>query len=281
VPERRYELEDLLRIMQRLRDPETGCPWDLKQDFASIVPSTLEECYELAAAIEHGDFDHVAEELGDVLFQVVFYAQLGSERGLFDFPAIVHTLADKLVRRHPHVFAGGEIEGVLRGELDEQGVKAQWEAIKREERRARDQHHALADVPVALPALPRAQKLQKRAAQVGFDWEHPDDVLAKLEEEIAELRAAMAGDDAAAVEGEMGDVLFTCVNLARQLRLDAETSLRGASAKFERRFTAMEDAARAEGLSLDALDAAALEERWRAEKAAETGAGKAPGTARE
>ena len=267
MPDDRYGLDDLLRIMERLRDPETGCPWDLKQDFRSIVPSTIEECYELAAAIEHADYDHVAEELGDVLFQVVFYGQLGREAGLFDFPQVVHTLADKLVRRHPHVFADGTIEGVVRGELDEQQVKAQWETIKAEERVARDQTRALADVPVALPALPRAQKLQKRAARVGFDWDGPAGVLARLEEELAELREAVAAGKGAAVAGELGDLLFTCVNLARHLKVDGETALRGANARFEARFTAMEDAVQADGARLEDLEPAALEARWAAAKA--------------
>ena len=275
MPDDRYGLDDLLRIMERLRDPETGCPWDLKQDFRSIVPSTIEECYELAAAIEHADYDHVAEELGDVLFQVVFYGQLGREAGLFDFPQVVHTLADKLVRRHPHVFADGTIEGVVRGELDEQQVKAQWETIKAEERVARDQTRALADVPVALPALPRAQKLQKRAGRVGFDWDGPAGVLARLEEELAELREAVAAGKGAAVAGELGDLLFTCVNLARHLKVDGETALRGANARFEARFTAMEDAVLADGARLEDLEPAALEARWAAAKAvlASTGGG--------
>ncbi|TCO77735.1 nucleoside triphosphate pyrophosphohydrolase [Chromatocurvus halotolerans] len=264
----RYDLNDLLRIMQRLRDPDGGCPWDLKQDFQSIVPSTIEECYELAEAIEQEDYPHVAEELGDVLFQVIFYAQLGSERALFDFHAIVHTLADKLVRRHPHVFVPGDLERrVDPGALDEADVKAQWEAIKREERRARDQHHALADVPVALPALQRSQKLQKRAAHAGFDWSDSDGVLDKLEEEIAELRAAMHSGESDAVEDEMGDVLFTCVNLARWLKLDAERALRRASGKFERRFRRVEELAGARGATLDSLDPIALDELWQAAKA--------------
>ena len=267
MPDDRYGLDDLLRIMERLRDPETGCPWDLKQDFNSIVPSTIEECYELAAAIEHGDYDHVAEELGDVLFQVVFYGQLGREAGLFDFPQVVHTLADKLVRRHPHVFADGAVEGVVRGDLDEQQVRAQWEAIKAEERVARDQSRALADVPVALPALPRAQKLQKRAARVGFDWDGPAGVFAKLEEELAELREAVAAGEGAAITEELGDLMFTCVNLARHLHVDGEMALRGANARFEARFTVMEDAVKADGARLEDLDTAALEARWAAAKA--------------
>jgi ATP diphosphatase len=264
----RYSMAQLLRIMQRLRDPEYGCAWDLKQDFHSILPSTLEECYELADAIEREDWPHVADELGDVLFQVIFHAQLGSERELFDFSTVVHALADKLIRRHPHVFAGGDIEGIVRSELDSETVKAQWEQIKQQERRDRDQHHALADVPLALPALPRAQKLQKRAAQVGFDWPDADPVLHKMDEELAELRAALAAADQSGVAEEIGDVLFTTVNLARKLRLDAEECLRAASAKFERRFARMEDAAGQQGTNLAQLDLAALEVLWQQAKAA-------------
>ena len=147
----RYSIADLLRVMERLRDPKHGCPWDLKQDFKSIVPSTLEECYELASAIEQEDYHHVGEELGDVMFQVVFYAQLGSEQGLFNFEQVVNTLVEKLVRRHPHVFAAGEIEGVANGSVSVDDVNASWEAIKQQERSAREQHGVLADVPVALP----------------------------------------------------------------------------------------------------------------------------------
>ena len=266
----RYDVGDLLRVMQRLRDPDSGCPWDLRQDFRSIVPSTLEECYELAEAIEQGDFPHVAEELGDVLFQVVFYARLGEEQGLFSFDTVVQTLVEKLLRRHPHVFAAGEIEGIVDASTDEAAVKASWEAIKREERAARAHHGVLDDVPVALPALPRAQKLQKRAAQVGFDWPQPSAVVDKLQEELDELRAALAADSRDAVAEEMGDVLFTCVNLARHLGLDAETSLRHASQKFERRFRAMEQAADAAGQGdLAALTAGELETLWQAAKRGE------------
>lgn len=262
-----YTVNDLLRVMQRLRNPQDGCPWDLQQDFRSIVPSTLEECYELAEAIEHGDYPHVAEELGDVLFQVVFYARLGEEQGLFSFGDIVHTLVDKLLRRHPHVFAEGEIEGVLAASLDVAEVKRSWEAIKREERAARAQGGVLDDVPVALPALPRAQKLQKRAALVGFDWPDAAAVLGKLDEEQRELQEAMAAGSEAAIADEMGDLLFTCVNLARQLGLDAEAVLRQASAKFEQRFRAMEIAAAASGSAdLRALTGSELEALWRAAK---------------
>ncbi len=263
-----YTLPDLLRVMERLRDPDTGCPWDLKQDFHTIVPSTLEECYELAQAIEQGDYPHVGEELGDVLFQVVFYAQMGRERGYFTFDGIVDTLVRKLVRRHPHVFAAGDIEGVVpeadRGSVE--SVRESWESIKEEERLSRQKVGTLADVPSALPALPRAQKLQKRAARVGFDWDSAAAVLDKLQEEIDELRRALDQGGITEKEEELGDVLFTCVNLARHLGLDAETSLRKSSAKFEHRFRAMEAQADASGRALPALSMAEMEALWQRAK---------------
>jgi len=252
--------------MERLRDPDTGCPWDVRQDFHSIVPSTLEECYELAQAIEHEDYPHVEEELGDVLFQVVFYAQLGREQSLFDFNGIVDGLVRKLLRRHPHVFLDGEIEGVVPGRASIEDVKHNWEAIKQDERREKSMPGILADVPVALPALPRAQKLQKRAARVNFDWPGPEAVLAKLEEEIAELRAALAENKAADIAEEMGDILFTGVNLARKLGLDAESGLRHASAKFERRFIDMEARAAACGEQLADYSPRELDALWEAAK---------------
>lgn len=262
MPLTRYTLEDLLRVMQRLRDPQDGCPWDLAQDFDTIVPSTLEECYELAAAIEAGDMDHLAEELGDVLFQVVFYTQMGQERGLFSFASVVDTLAAKLVRRHPHVFANGELEGRLEEGVSVEQVNNTWELIKQQERTAKSQHGVLADVPVALPALPRAQKVQKRAAQVNFDWNETGQVLDKLEEEIAELRAALAEDDKTAIDEEMGDLLFSMVNLCRHLRLDAESALRGATRKFESRFSEMESLAARANQSLDTLSPAQWDALW-------------------
>ena len=263
---KRYDISDLQRVMERLRDPEHGCPWDLKQDFDTIVPSTLEECYELAHAIEEGDFHHVAEELGDVLFQVIFYSQLGRERELFSFDGIVDTLVSKLVRRHPHVFARGEIEGIAEGVTSEEEVNVSWEAIKQQERRGRALHGVLDDVPLALPALPRAQKLQNRAARVGFDWRSVEGVLEKVEEELDELRDALAAGQRDAVEEEVGDLLFTCANLARHLKLDAEGSLRRASTKFERRFQAMEELAREQDLDLEGLDEAAMDALWERSK---------------
>ena len=261
-----YNVDDLLRVMQRLRDPDTGCPWDLRQDFQSIVPSTLEECYELAQAIEHADYPHVAEELGDVLFQVIFYAQLGTEQGLFSFSGIVNTLVEKLLRRHPHVFADGAIEGVLDSSTTVAEVNDSWEAIKQQERNARAQTSAMADIPLALPALPRAQKLQKRAARRQFDWSDTAGALDKPEAEIHELRQAMQADVSAEIAEEMGDVLFSCVNLSRHLGLDAEATLRGASHKFEARFRAMETAANESGRQFEELAADEMDALWEAAK---------------
>lgn len=263
--EQGYSVADLLRVMQRLRDPQTGCPWDLAQDFRSIVPSTLEECYELAAAIEHEDFAHVAEELGDVLFQVVFYAQLGQERGLFTFHTVVSKLVEKLLRRHPHVFADGAIEGQSDASATVASVKHTWEAIKQTERAKRNQAGTLADIPRALPALSRAQKIQKRAAQVNFDWPDANGVWDKLQEELGELQAALSQQRRQAIRDELGDVLFTCVNLARHLDLDAEACLRESTDKFIDRFRRMESAA---GCALHELSAQQLDQLWRESKAA-------------
>jgi ATP diphosphatase len=275
MSESRYSLPDLLRVMQRLRDPQTGCPWDLAQDFRSIVPSTLEEGYELVHAIEHDDYDHVAEELGDVLFQVVFYAQLGQEQDLFSFDTVVNTLVEKLIRRHPHVFHAGEIEGVAAGRVTVGEVKETWEAIKQVERNERNLAGVLADVPLALPALTRAQKIQKRAAGVNFDWADAPSVLDKLQEELLELQAAMSAGEPSAVRDELGDVLFTCVNLARHLGLDAEASLRLSTDKFERRFRQMETSAAQQGDVLASLSAVQLDQLW--EKAKQTLGGGEPG----
>lgn len=264
-----YTLTDLLRIMERLRDPETGCPWDLKQSFQSIVPSTLEEAYELADAIESDDLQHVEEELGDLLFQVVFYSQLGRELGVFDFTSVVQGITEKLIRRHPHVFADGQLEGVSQVELDSDEVKANWEAIKRIERAEKQRHGLLDDIPVSLPGLTRAQKLQKRAATVGFDWSSLSDVLDNLESEIAELREALVTQDETAIADEMGDVLFSAVNIGRHLRLDTEQTLRQASAKFERRFNAMVERAQEAGDRIESLTQTELDALWQLVKHAE------------
>ncbi|MEJ2645589.1 MAG: nucleoside triphosphate pyrophosphohydrolase [Gammaproteobacteria bacterium] len=229
------QVERLLAIMARLRDPDSGCPWDIRQDFRSIAPYTVEEAYEVADAIEREDWPHLCDELGDLLFQVVYHAQMASERGWFAFEDVVRAISDKLIRRHPHVFGDETV-----GSAGEQTVA--WEAHKQAERAARGGREAgvLGGIPRALPALVRAAKLQKRAARVGFDWDQAAGVLDKLEEEIAELRGALAEDRHEAVAEEMGDLLFTCVNLARRTGVDPESALRDANGKFERRFAYIE-----------------------------------------
>jgi ATP diphosphatase len=244
-----YKLDDLLHLMARLRDPQSGCPWDLKQTYATIVPHTLEEAYEVADAIERGDLDHLQGELGDLLFQVVFYAQIAREEGRFEFDGVVDGITRKLLRRHPHVFPTGELyapAGTPR--LTDDEVNRRWDEIKAEERAekadAPEQLSLLDDVPAALPALSRAAKLQKRAAQVGFDWPEALPVVDKVREELDEVLEAMSENDADAVVDEIGDLLFVVVNLARHLKVDPETALRSANSKFDRRFRFIEQALR-------------------------------------
>jgi len=214
-----YTLDDLLHLMARLRDPQYGCPWDLKQDYASIVPHTIEEAYEVADTIERGDFEHLQGELGDLLFQVVYYSQLAREEGRFEFDGVIDAITRKLIRRHPHVFPTGELYAPLDTPmLDEAQVKSRWEEIKAEERAEKSEPEQLSlldDVPAALPALSRAAKLQKRAATVGFDWPDALPVLDKVREELDEVLQAMADGDSDALEDELGDLLFATVNLAR------------------------------------------------------------------
>lgn len=259
-----YTLEDLLHLMARLRDPQYGCPWDLKQNYASIVPHTIEEAYEVADTIERGDFEHLQGELGDLLFQVVYYSQLAREEGRFEFDGVVDSITRKLIRRHPHVFPTGELYAPLdTPSLSEAQVKSRWEEIKAEERAEKstpEQLSLLDDVPSALPALSRAAKLQKRAATVGFDWPAALPVLDKVREELDEVLQAMADGDADALEDEVGDLLFATVNLARHLKHDPENALRRANRKFERRFRFIEQALRDSGrpiedCNLDELDA--------------------------
>ena len=261
-----HPMDALLAIMSRLRDPETGCPWDLRQDFRTIVPYTVEETYELVDAIEAADYEQVREELGDVLFQVVFYAQLGAERELFDFKDVLDGISSKLVSRHPHVF--GDLQASETGQsLSEAEVKQNWERFKQAEREKKMRSAILDDVPRALPSLSRAQKLQKRAARVGFDWQDTDGVWGKIEEEMAELREAIATDSQAEIEAELGDVLIAVVNLARHLGIDAETATRRANGRFEDRFRLMEQAADEDGVALDQETVEQLEERWQRAKA--------------
>lgn len=254
-------IEELLAIMERLRAPD-GCPWDREQTFTSIAPYTIEEAYEVADAIEREDLMHLKDELGDLLFQVVFHAQIARERGAFDFEDAAGAICDKLLRRHPHVFAG---EG--RPSAAEQSVL--WENIKAQERGAADAHSALDGVPRALPALMRAHKLSKRAARVGFDFEHASQTADKVAEELAEVREAASGGPSQEIFEEVGDLLFAAANLARKLDVDAEAALRSANAKFERRFRAMEELARARGESFSSLSLAAQEALWLDVKRAE------------
>ena len=260
-----YQLDDLLHLMARLRDPQHGCPWDLQQNYATIVPHTIEEAYEVADAIERGDFDHLPGELGDLLFQVVYYSQLAREEGRFEFAQVVDAITTKLIRRHPHVFPDGDLYGAVDvAKLEEAAIKQRWEEIKAEERAekaaAPEQLSLLDDVPAALPSLSRAIKLQKRAAQVGFDWPEALPVVDKVREELDEVLEAMSENDPEAISEEIGDLLFVVSNLARHLKVDPETALRAANAKFERRFRFIEQALREAGrnmedCALDELDA--------------------------
>ena len=235
-----YQLNDLLYLMARLRHPDGGCPWDLQQDFASIVPHTLEEAYEVADAIEREDFAHLPSELGDLLFQVVYYSQLGQEQQLFDFSTVVHSITAKLVRRHPHVFPEGDLYGQMQAvTVGTEQVKERWEDIKQQERAEQAEPEqvvsTLADIPLNLPALSRALKIQKRAANVGFDWSSLAPVLDKVSEELQEVRDAIASAEPAAISEELGDLLFATVNVARHLKVDPETALRAANIKFSQR----------------------------------------------
>lgn len=254
------ETARLIGIMAALRDPETGCPWDIEQDFASIAPYTIEEAHEVADAIARQAWDELPGELGDLLLQVVFHAQMADEAGMFGFADVARAISDKLVARHPHVF-GTE----SRDKSAAQQVK-DWEAIKATERAAKAEKGVLDGVALGLPALTRAIKLQNRAARVGFDWPSADEVLDKLAEETAELRAAT---DPAHRAEEFGDLLFVLANLARHLDIDPEAALRDANAKFTRRFAAIEAALAADGRRPEDSTLAEMDALWDAAKAAE------------
>lgn len=251
-------IEQLLEIMATLRDPETGCPWDLKQDFASIVPHTLEEAYEVADAINQKNWDEVREELGDLLFQVIFYSQLGKEQGLFAFEDVVRGINDKLIRRHPHVFGDTEF-------ASEAEIHANWEAEKAKERTAKAADASLlANIPQALPALIRAEKIQKRCAKHGFDWDSLGPVVEKVREELDEvmdevIQVSPSQDN---IEDEIGDLLFAVVNLSRHLKVKPETALQRANQKFERRFREVEKSVLEQGRRVEDCSLEMLDQEW-------------------
>jgi ATP diphosphatase len=274
----RNGIDRLLRIMARLRDRDHGCPWDIEQDFATIAPYTVEEAYEVADAIDRDDLPGLKDELGDLLLQVVFHAQMARERGAFDFGDVVQAICDKMVRRHPHVFGEARTG-------DAQAQARQWEAVKRAERAAAGEQDdsALAGIARGLPEWQRALKLQSRAARTGFEWTDPRPLIAKLHEEVEEVRAELAeqaggrdGNDEAGkrrLREEIGDVLFVCANLARHAKVDVGTALRHANLKFERRFRMMESLAKADGTDFASLSLSQQEAYWRRAKQAERRAG--------
>ncbi len=262
-------VDELIEVMRKLRDPKTGCPWDVKQDFKSIAPCTIEEAYEVLEAIEHDDMDHLCEELGDLLLQIVFYAQMASEKDLFTFDDVARCNAAKMIERHPHIF--GDRDHVRTAD----DVLKNWEADKAKKRAedasesATEPHSALDGVATTLPAITRALKLQKRAARVGFDWDEPLQVLAKVREETDELEAEITDDiDKAALTHEIGDLYFALTNIARHLDVDPETAVRGSNRRFEERFKHVENAFRSEGREI--LDGTfdEKEEKWTKAKVA-------------
>lgn len=262
----RHSLDDLLTLMAVLRDPEQGCPWDIKQDWDSIVPHTLEEAYEVADAIERRAFDELPGELGDLLFQVIYYSQFGVEERRFDFYDIVDTLTAKMLARHPHVFPDGTLASrrleISAAEVEARGIDRRWESRKAEERAAREAHSTLDDIPGALPALSRAAKLTKRASRVGFDWPDTQGVLAKIREELAEVEEALEAKDIKHAQEEVGDLLFAVVNLARRLKADPEQVLRATNHKFERRFRHVERRLAEYGRTPDQADLAEMDRYW-------------------
>jgi ATP diphosphatase len=266
------DITRLLDLMAALRTPGSGCPWDLAQSFATIAPYTIEEAYEVADAIARGDLDELRDELGDLLLQVVFHARMAEEQGAFQFGDVVHAITDKLLRRHPHVFGG-------KPGLSAEAVEGLWEQIKAEERAQRrqspalDERGALAGVPVALPALTRALKLQAKAGKVGFDWSDPAAVLAKIREEAAEIEAELARGQRDKAVAEVGDLMFAVVNLARHLDADPEATLRSTNRKFERRFASVERALADRGKTPTEATLAEMDELWNEAKAAEPRSG--------
>jgi len=267
------DIRRLIDIMAALRDPKSGCPWDVEQTFASITPYTIEEAYEVADAVERGDMEELRAELGDLLLQVAFHARMAEEAGLFDFGDVVEAITTKLIRRHPHVFGDG-------GAMDAEGVKRLWSSIKDEEKRKRAEsggqaqpQGALAGVPAALPALTRALKLQEKAGRVGFDWNDARAVIAKLREEIVEVEAELDQGPPEALSAEIGDLLFAAVNLARHVKADPEAALRAANTKFELRFAHIEGRLAESGRKPESADLDEMEALWTEAKARERKAG--------
>ena len=262
APKKSHQIQDLLRIMRTLRDPNHGCPWDQKQDFATIAPYTIEEAYEVADAIARQDYDELCDELGDLLLQVVYHAQMASEQNHFQFDDVVESICNKMIRRHPHVF--GDNDQLKQG-------KPGWEGFKQQERAQRGDNEdasALAGVPIGLQSMLRAKKLQKKASRVNFDWSDIEAVLEKLQEEVDELKQAVASGQQEHIEDELGDVLFCAINVSRHSQHDADIALQKASNKFERRFRLVEQIANKDGLSLKDLSADELEDLWQLAKQA-------------
>ncbi|MGM4909614.1 nucleoside triphosphate pyrophosphohydrolase [Rhizobiales bacterium] len=268
------DISRLIEIMAALRDPETGCPWDIVQNFETIKPYTIEEAYEVADAIERKDMDDLCDELGDLLLQVVFHARMAEEAGEFSFGDVVEAITRKMIRRHPHVFARSDAD-------TPDAVKKQWDEIKQAEKRERTERRALrgitedfktgflGSVQRSFPALTEALKLQERAAKVGFDWSAPEPILDKIEEEVDELRVALREGDKSKVSDELGDLIFAVVNIGRHVKADPEQALRGTNTKFRRRFNHIETVLDAEGESLEAASLERMEEIWQAAKAIE------------
>jgi len=268
------DINRLLEIMAALRDPETGCPWDIKQSFETIKPYTIEEAYEVADAIERNDLDDLCDELGDLLLQVVFHARMAEEAGEFSFGDVVHAVTSKMIRRHPHVFGSYDAETA-------EAVKQKWDDIKREEKAERAERRArrgltedfkaghLGGVQRSFPALTEALKLQEHAARVGFDWSEPEPILDKFEEEIHELRQALLSGNKAAVSDELGDMIFAAVNLARHTKTDPEQALRGTNTKFRRRFSHIEKTLEKDGKTLDEATLERMEALWQDAKSIE------------
>ena len=259
------DIDKLLKIMRQLRDPEQGCPWDVQQSFSTIAPYTIEEAYEVQQAILQKDYPELCQELGDLLFQVVFHAQMASEANLFQFQDVVDAICEKMIRRHPHVFGAVRYESIEQQHQD-------WERIKREEKQTANTNDdgLLSGISSALPALKRAQQMTQKAASVGFDWDDSASVFEKCLEEVEELQQGIARDDADNIQEELGDVLFSLVNLARKLNIDAEYALQASNLKFENRFGYIEHTLQQQGKSLPEAELAEMEALWQAAKQQET-----------